>query len=340
MANPAQAASIVPFANNNAGIQAAYNTPGYQTAATNQATYNAQNPAVTTGTGTGTGTGSSSTFNAPGYIAGINQEYGAQLNAGPQNEAILQQGAQAAQNAVNTNTGAQEATYQTQANAQNATLQNAIGSQQNQQQLSLAELADQIRGQHQGLQAQLGAVGAGNSSAQGLGDVALAHEQNTDAANVDQQANQNISGAQTQEAGVNAVLGANIAQLNTAKQNQINTITNNYAQLMQQLQVSLQTAQGEEKARLAEFGQNLTASALQSLSSLNGSIQNNANALLTQGSTGATGLQDIPQAQAVNPIVNNPISPFSPGTTANSNATATPSGGSLASLLNQNNQQG
>jgi len=288
------------------------------------------------------GSGTPSTFNAPGYIAGIQQEYGAQINAAPQNEAILQGQSNAAQNAVNTNTGAQEATYQTQANAQNATLQNAIGSQQNQQQLSLAELADQIRGQHSGLQAQLGAVGAGNSSAQGLGDVALAHEQNTNAANVDQQANANISGAQTQEAGVNAVLGANIKQLDLAKQNQINTITTNYAQLMQQLQVSLQTAQGEEKARLAEFGQNLTASAIQSLTAVNNSIQNNANALLTQGAQGATGLQNIPTAQAVNPIVTPQVSPFSPNSQPG-NATASasvPTGGSLSALLNQNNQQG
>lgn len=289
----------------------------------------------------GTGGGSSSSFNSPGYIAGIQQEYGAQLNAGPQNLAILSQGEQGGVNAANTNAAAQGASYQTQANAQDATLQNAIGSQQNQQNLSLSELADQIRGQNQGLQAQLGAVGAGSSSANLAGQQALAHEQNTQTANIDQQANSNISGAQTQEAGVNAVLNSNLNQLNVYKQNQINQITNQYAQLMQQLQTSLQTAQGEEKARLAEFGQNLTGSAIQSLTNLNSQIQTQANSLVSQGNSQATGLSNIPTAQAVNPITTAPLSPFTnnvqPGNSTG-NASAVPGGQTLSDLLQQQNQ--
>lgn len=287
------------------------------------------------------GGGASSSFNAPGYIQGIEQEYGAQINAGPQNQAILTQGEQGGVDAANTNAAAQGATYQTQANAQDATLQNAIGSQQNQQQLSLSELADQIRGQNQGLQAQLGSVGAGSSSANGLGQQALAHEQNTQTANIDQQANSNISGAQTQEQGVNAVLSANLNQLNTYKQNQINQITNQYAQLMQQLQTSLQTAQGEEKARLAEFGQSLTGSAVQSLTNLNNQIQSQANSLVAQGNTQATGLQAIPQAQAVNPITTQALSPFTnnvqPGNSSG-NASAVPGGLTLSEILQQQQQ--
>ena len=300
---------------------------------------NIGNPLATTPTGGG---GSSSNFNSPGYIQGIQQEYGAQINAGPQNQAILSQGEQGGVNAANTNAAAQGSTYQTQANAQNATLQNAIGSQQQQQHLSLAELADQIRGQHSGLQAQLGAVGAGSSSASGLGDQALAHEQNTQTANIDQQANSNITGAQTQEAGVNAVLKANLAQLDTFKQNQINQITNQYSQLMTQLQTSLQTAQGEEKARLAEFGQSLTGSAIQSLTNLNSQIQSQAQNLINTGNAHATGLQDIPQAQAVAPITSQPVSPFSnnvqPGN-SQGNASAVPGGLTLSDLLKQQQSQ-
>jgi hypothetical protein len=299
------------------------------------------NPPAPTGGSAGGGGGSSSTFNSPGYLQGIQQEYGAQINAGPQNLSILQQGQQGGINAANTNAAAQGATYQTQANAQDATLQNAIGSQQNQQHLSLAELADQIRGQHSGLQAQLGAVGAGSSSASGMGDQALAHEQNTQTANIDQQANSNISGAQTQIKGVDAVLGANLNQLNTFKQNQINQITNQYAQLMTQLQTSLQTAQGEEKARLAEFGQQLTGSAIQSLTNLNGQIQGQAQGLIDQGNQHATGLQDIPQAQAVAPITTQALSPFSnnvqPG--SQSNASAVPGGLTLSDILKQQQNQ-
>jgi hypothetical protein len=319
---------------------AAARGPGTQAASTLSANVgNIGNPLATTPTGGG---GASTTFNAPGYIQGIQQEYGAQINAGPQNQAILSQGEQGGINAAKTNAVAQGNTYQTQANAQNATLENAIGSQQNQQHLSLAELADQIRGQHAGLQAQLGAVGAGSSSAAGLGDQALAHEQNTQTANIDQQANSNITGAQTQEAGVNAVLKSNLDQLNTFKQNQINQITNQYAQLMTQLQTSLQTAQGEEKARLAEFGQNLTGSAIQSLTNLNAQINSQAQNLINTGNQSATGLQNIPQAQAVAPITSQPVSPFSnnvqPGNSSG-NASAVPGGLTLSDILKQQQNQ-
>lgn len=283
------------------------------------------NPSPTTGVG-------GTNLNAPAYIQGINQEYGAQINAGPTNLALLQGANSAAQTGVNTNTAAQEAAYATQANAQKATLQNAIGSQQNQQQLSLAQLADQIRGQNQGLQAQLGAVGAGSSSATGAGQLALAHEQNAQSANINQQANTNISGAQTQIGGIDAVNQANINQLEVAKKNQVAQISNNYAQLMQQLSTALQTAQGEEKARLAQFGQNLTATALQSLTSLNNQITSNVQGLMTQGVQTAQGLQNIPTAQAVTPIVTQALSPFTASSTGG-NATASPTGGSLSRLL-------
>lgn len=303
-------------------------TPNPTTATTTPSTSGASNG----------GSSSESAFNAPGYIAGIQQEYGAQINAGPQNEAILNQGEQTGINAANTNTAAQGATYQTQANAQDATLQNAIGSQESQQNLSLAELANQMRGQNQGLQAQLGSVGAGSSSAGLAGQQALAQEQNTNQANIDQQANSNITGAQTQEAGVNAVLQANLSQLNTYKQNQINQITNQYAQLQQQLATALQTAQGEEKARLAEFGQNLTGTAIQSLTNLNSQINSQAQSLINQGNTSATNLQNIPTAQAVNPIQTQNLSPFVNNTQpggANGNTSSVPGGLTLNQLLQQ-----
>lgn len=340
MAAPAQAPSLVPFSNATINsptqLQSIASTdPQYTNAAQTQ--YNA----LTSGTG-GTGTGSSSSFNAPGYIQGIQQEYGAQINAGPQNEAILQGGEQTGINAANSNTAAQGASYQTQANAQNATLQNDISSQQNQQQLSLAELADQIRGQNQGLTAQLGAVGAGSSSASLAGQQALAHEQNTQQANVDQQANANISNAQTQQAGVNSVLQSNLAQLNTYKQNQIAQIQNQYAQLQTQLATALQTAQGEEKARLAEFGQSLTGSAIQSLTNLNSQINSQAQNLINQGGADtSSALQNIPTAQAVNPITTQALSPFTNNTqpgNSSGNTTAVPGGMTLSDILQQQQQ--
>jgi hypothetical protein len=316
--------------------------PAASPAATPASTPNTTNTNPNTTGDSSSLTGTS--FNAPGYIQGIQQEYGAQINAGPTNEALLQSGENQGIQGVNTNTAAQGNTYQAQANGEDTVLQNDISSQQNQQQLSLSELADQIRGQNQGLQAQLGAVGAGSSSANLAGQQALAHEQNTQQANIDQQANTNISGAQTQQAVIGNVLQANLAQLNTYKQNQINAITTQYGQLQQQLATALQTAQGEEKARLAEFGQNLTGSAIQSLTDLNNQINTQVQNLQAQGAQGDTSsaLQNIPAAQAVAPITTQPLSPFTNNTqpgNSSGNTTAVPGGMTLSELLQQQQQQ-
>ena len=90
------------------------------------------------------------------------------------------------------------------------------------------------------------------------------------------------------------------------------------------------------------FGQQLTGSAIQSLTNLNGQIQGQAQSLIDQGNQHATGLQDIPQAQAVAPITTQPLSPFSnnvqPGNSSG-NASAVPGGLTLSDILKQQQSQ-
>ena len=305
-------------------------------------------PASTGGSTTGGSTGlAGTTLNAPGYIAGIQQEYGGQIAAAPTTQNLYTQGLGidigTPQNGLGVTgaAAAQIGQQQAQANSQLGTLGTEANTTQAQQNLSLSELAAQIRAQNQGLGAQLGAVGAGSSSAVGQGQQGLAQEQNTDRANIQQQTAGNIANINSQEQGVNSVLGANIAAINQWKNTQAATIQNNYAQMMNNINTAVSTASGEEQARLAEFGQATTDSALQALTNINNTSQQAVNSALQSGTSALGAQQPVPQAQAVNPIAVNTVSPFSvtPQSGAAANAGAAPTGGGLDALLQQQQNQ-
>lgn len=308
-------------------------------------------PAAGSTTGTGNTTGASTglagtTLNAPEYIAGITQEYGTQIANAPTSEALT---TQSEQNQIGNDTNGlgvtgsatdQSATVNTQADAQTNTLKGGINQTNNQQSLSLAELAAQIRGQHAGLNAQLGAVGAGSSSAEGQGDTALTQEQNTNAANIDQQATAADVNANNQIQGIGEVQNANLKSIQDWKNTQIATIQGNYAQMMLNINTAIGTASGEEQARLAEFGQQTTDTALQTLTAVNNTTQSAINQELANNTTEQATQQTAPVATALPTITTNPISPFSPSTSGNAtsvpNSTPTSAtGGGLSSLLNQ-----
>lgn len=311
----------------------------------------ASKPTVTTTTGgaggagtSGSGTGlAGTTLNAPEYIAGIEQEYGSQISAAPTTQELYTQGegssigTDANGLGVTGSAADQSATVNAQADAQDNTLKTGINQTENQQQLSLAELAAQIRGQHAGLDAQLGAVGAGSSSAEGQGETALEQEQNTNAANIDQQGTAAITNANSQIQGVGEVQQANLKSIQDWKNTQITQIQNNYAIMMQNLNTAVSTAQGEEKARLAEFGQTLTNAALQSLTAINNTNSTAVSTALNQGTTAQATQQTAPVATNLPTITTSPISPFQPSTTGNATASneTVPSGGGLSSLIKQ-----
>jgi len=289
---------------------------------------------TTTGGATGLG---GTQLNAPLYVQGIQQEYGAQLANAPQAQQILTSQSQAQQQQYNDAAAAAIANAQQQNAGNQAYLQNQINSTQQGQTLSLSELAQQIRAQHQGLGAQLGAVGAGSSSAAGLGNQGLAQEQNTQRANIQQQAGASITGLQTQQGAQTADTNTLIQGYKKTAADQVATVQTNYAQLMNQLSVALNQAQGEEKARLAEFGQSLTNAANTSLTNIESQLQNNTGALLSQG---AASLQQgtLPTPTGVNPITAPQVTPFNVGAGAQ-NTTASPAGGSLQALLQQQAHQ-
>lgn len=281
---------------------------------------------------------SGTSLNAPEYIQGIQQEYGATINAAPQSAQILGQQEGTAEKTYNDAAATAIANAQQQNSGNQAVLQNQIGTTKQGQNLSLTELASQIRAQHQGLGAQLGASGAGSSSAALLGDQGLAQEQNTQRANIQQQAGGNISNLETQQGAQTADTNTLVQGYQKTASDQVATVQSNYAQLMKQLQTSLDQAQGEEKARLAEFGQTLTDAANTSLSNIESQLQNNTNGLLTSGAT-SLAQGSLPTVTNVAPITSPQVSPFVVGGNTG-NATATPNaGGSYYSLIQNQAQQ-
>jgi hypothetical protein len=299
---------------------------------------NTTNTASTGSTGGTSGLGGTQ-LNAPLYIQGIQQEYGATLNNAPVARNILQNQEGAQTQLYNDQAGAAIANAQQQNQGNQAILQNQIASTQKGQNLSLQELANQIRAQYQGLGSQLGAAGAGSSSAMGVGARGLAEEQNTSRANIENQAGANISSLQTQQSAQNQDAATLIAGYQKTAASQVAQVKANYADLMNKLSVALDQAQGEEKARLAEFGQNLTDSARQSLAAIETNLQNNTQALLTQG-TASLSQGSLPTVQSVAPVTYQAPNPNGSVSAAPTNATSSgaPAGGSLYSIL-QNQQQ-
>jgi len=165
---PYQYASIVPFANTPGGIQAAYNTPGYQNAAVNQYNYNAQN-----GGSTGGGGGSS----GGGYGGSTGGAIGAQ-NLNPLKDQVTSkiQQIQAAYDLLNGNIGK---SIQDQANR---AVQN-YGQQSTDLQKSYNTAADQMSAVY---------------GARGLGDSSFYGNAQSDAGNTYQQGQSDITNAQNQ----------------------------------------------------------------------------------------------------------------------------------------------
>lgn len=284
-----------------------------------------------------------SSLNQPEYLQGIQQEYGNSITAAQQQLAGLNGYLPTEQNDVGNTANASIAQANQTAHDTMGQLQQQGSNTQSQQRLSLAELADQIHGQNQGLMNQLGASGAGFSSAAMTGQQALQHAQNTQAANVNSQANANLSNIGQEEGTTKDTLTTALGSIQAWKQTQLDSILNNYQNTAAQLSAAMGQAQGEEKARLAEFGQTLQASAATALSNLqattNQAVSNTQNQLHAASTAQAPATQ-FATYKAPTDISYDQSSPFSGNAQSAGNATSTaaptmPTGGSLAALTGQ-----
>lgn len=286
--------------------------------------------------GASTGSGG---INSPGYLQGIQNEYGASI-------ANAQRQIPFYQNYMNTLTGAASNQAEQQRQDENNTFaanNNAYETQKqgvsNQQKLSLAELADQIHGQNVGLTNQLGTIGAGSSSAVGAGQNALARVQNTNRADIQQQSGTNLANISAAQQGLFQQHQSNLDQIANFKTNTLNQIIGYYTPLIQNAQTALHQAQGEEQRLAAMYNlKSLSNEATGALSDLDNSVN-----ALTQRS-----LQSLSTPESLSPLtvkaaptaVQSPsTSPFNVGNTGAGNTTASPTGGSLSALMDQLKQQ-
>lgn len=279
-------------------------------------------------------------MNQAEYLAGIQQQYNAAIQGGSNLIAQNQANLPINQGALAGYVGAQENQAQAQTDNQVNTYNTQKSGVQGQQTLSLAQLADSIRGQNQGLQAQLGAVGAGSSSAGSMGQYALAHEQNSSRANIQQQAGSNIANIDAQIQQTQANLHPYLQTLEAYKTQQTQSILQNYNTLQSQLEQQINQAQGEEKARLALYGQTIQDSAGAALTSLDQQVAGaSQNFAAQQQATLANAPGQYQAPTLANPpaaIQSPQVSPFQISQPTG-NATAAPTGGSLAALLQQQN---
>lgn len=274
----------------------------------------------------------------PMIAQGIQQEYGTAINAGNalygQNEANLPTNEGALNNSVNAQENAARQQTQGQIDVYNQQAAGVTG----QRELSLSELLDQIRGQSQGLQAQLGAVGAGSSSAAGLGSIALQKEQNINAANINQQAGSNIANINAQIKASQSNLQPYLNTIEAYKQQQLNQIIQNYNQVKTNIQQALGSAQGEEKFRLGLYAQGLAQTAGDALTALNNQVNASKAQVAQQAQQNYLGpqFQALPTQAAPAAITSTNVNPFSINTPGGGTETNTPTGGSLSTLLKQN----
>lgn len=294
--------------------------------------------ASTTASGGGGGAaGSPLGLSSPQYLEGLRNEYDYPIQQATrvtipfyQNYMHNLQGAatnQAAQQTADENNifGANNNAYETQ--------KQTVG---NQAKLSLAELADQIHGQNQGLINQLGTMGAGSSSALGAGQNALAKVQNTNRADIEQNAGGATANISSAQAGLLSQHQNNLDQIANFKTNTLNQIIGYYTPLIQSAQTAAHQALGEEQRLSAMYNlKALTSQATGALANLDSSVK-----ALTQKSLASLSAPENLSPLHVNPApapISAPVvSPFNTGRQQGSqNTTATPVGGSLSALMDR-----
>src|SRR5258706_63747 len=215
----------------------------------------------------------SSGINSPAFLQGLQNEYGSSIANAQRQIPFYQNFMNTLSGAATNQAGQQQANENNVFNANNNAYETQKQGIGNQQKLSLAELADQIHGQNAGLTHQLGTLGAGSSSAMETGQRALANVQNTNRADIQQQAgvgSANISAAQQ------ALLSqhqSNLDQISQFKTNTLSNIIGYYTPLIQNLQTAAQNAQGAQERLAAQYGlKTLSSEATGALANLDSAV--------------------------------------------------------------------
>lgn len=147
---------------------------------------------------------------------------------------------------------------------------------------SLADIAKQVEQMGMGYNNQLGALGAGNSSASMMINRALAQQAANNRGSVIRDASQQQQGLDMQRADLEQNYQDQIGALNQWKQQQVNDLINSYNDNYQKLQEAIANAKGQEAQQLAQYQPQLIQSAIDALSNLQTVYNNTSNDLVKQ----------------------------------------------------------
>lgn len=149
-------------------------------------------------------------------------------------------------------------------------LNNSANQVKENQLKSLRDIADQVRQQGMSYNNQLGAYGAGNSSAAQLINQALGASASKNRSNVMGQSSQQLGDIGTRLQDLQTSYGQNMNSLNNWKQSQLSEIASKYADQKRQIQLAMANADATQAQQLAQYDASLTQQAIASL----GNIEN------------------------------------------------------------------
>lgn len=147
---------------------------------------------------------------------------------------------------------------------------------------SLDDLKRQVQTQGMSYQNQLGAYGAGDSSANGLIQQALSGMASRNRGNVLENAGQQQQGIDLQGQDLNTEFQNNLKSLDDWKSSSLNDIATKFLQQKQAIQTQMQSADADRYQALAQADASYTQRAIQQLAQLEGIYKQNATDLVTQ----------------------------------------------------------
>lgn len=226
------------------------------------------------------------------------------------------------QNIMNTLQPAQDAAtlqatnnYQNQRNALDTgkaqgerNLQFASDQVKQQKARSLGDILNQLQSASFSYGNQLGAMGAGSSSATGLINQALGGKASRNRGDVLNNANTQDQQIGFQQADLNNDYQVNLKSLDDWKNSTLNDLANSFAQQKLSLQQKIAGAQGQKAQYLAEQGKAIDQAALDSLAALQGQYQQYSNDLISRYQN------PMAPAVAINPALQQyQVQPITPG---------------------------
>lgn len=161
-----------------------------------------------------------------------------------------------------------------------------LGTAANQIQLqkaqSLNDLAHQVEQMGMSYNNQLGSLGAGNSSAAGLINRAVAQQAARNRGQVMQSAGSQLGQINTQRGDLETDFGTQKQALDQWKQGQLYDLINNYNDQMAKLQEAIANAQGQKAQALAQYQPQLVQQAIDGLTQLQNVYNQNHQSLLSR----------------------------------------------------------